>query len=360
MERLYVDLGERSYDIVFTDSFSELGTETTKIGTPGKILIVTDSNVAPLYSDQVKKELELSGTEVSLCVIPAGEENKNMDVILNICSSCIKNGLDRKSMIVALGGGVVGDMAGFAAAIYMRGISFIQIPTTLLAQSDSSVGGKTGIDFAGSKNILGAFHQPSLVYINVNTLKTLPTEQFISGMGEVIKHGIIRDKGFFDYIKNNTELIKSLDTETFIKMSKINCSIKADVVMSDERENGLRAILNFGHTIGHAAESAFKFELTHGECVGLGMIAASHIAMDRGLISREQLDDIISVLSGYGFRIKIKLPEYASIMGFMQNDKKKISGKLKFILPVSIGNVIQVTDVTEEEIVSALEFIDAR
>lgn len=360
MERLYVDLGERSYDIVFTDSFSDLGAETKKTGSPGKILIVTDSNVAPLYADEVKKELQMSGAEVFVCVIPAGEENKNMDVILDICSSCIENGLDRRSMIAALGGGVVGDMAGFAAAIYMRGIKFIQIPTTLLAQSDSSVGGKTGVDFAGSKNILGAFHQPSLVYINVNTLKTLPGEQFISGMGEVIKHGIIRDRQFFDYIKNNTELIKSLDTDTFIRMSKINCSIKANVVMNDERENGLRAILNFGHTIGHAAESAFDFELTHGECVGLGMIAASHIAEGRGLITSEQLNEMISVLDGYGFRTKIKLPEYARIMEFMRNDKKKVSGKLKFVLPVSIGEVVQVTDVTEDEIISALEFIDER
>lgn len=360
MERLYVDLGERSYDIVFTDSFSDLGAETKKVGSPGKILIVTDSNVAPLYADEAKKELQMSGAEVSVCVIPAGEENKNMNVILDICSSCIENGLDRKSMIAALGGGVVGDMAGFAAAMYMRGIKFIQIPTTLLAQSDSSVGGKTGVDFAGSKNILGAFHQPSLVYINVNTLKTLPEEQFISGMGEVIKHGIIRDRRFFDYIKNNTELIKSLDTDTFIRMSKTNCSIKADVVMNDERENGLRAILNFGHTIGHAAESAFDFELTHGECVGLGMIAASHIAEGRGLITSEQLKEMISVLDGYGFRTKIKLPEYARILDFMQNDKKKVSGKLKFVLPVSIGEVVQVTDVTEDEIISALEFIDER
>ena len=179
-------------------------------------------------------------------------------------------------------------------------------------------------------------------------------------MGEVIKHGIIRDRQFFDYIKNNTELIKSLDTDTFIRMSKINCSIKANVVMNDERENGLRAILNFGHTIGHAAESAFDFELTHGECVGLGMIAASHIAEGRGLITSEQLNEMISVLDGYGFRTKIQLPEYARIMEFMRNDKKKVSGKLKFVLPVSIGEVIQVTDVTEDEIISALEFIDER
>ena len=360
MDRLNVDLGERSYDIVFTDSFDNLSTETQKIKAPQRILIVTDTNVEPLYAAAVKKELEKTGAEVGIYAIPAGEENKNMGEILKICSACIEDKLDRKSMIAALGGGVVGDMAGFAAAIYMRGIEFIQIPTTLLSQSDSSVGGKTGIDFADSKNILGAFHQPKLVYINVNTLKTLPEEQFVSGMGEVIKHGIIKDSKFFDYIKNNSEKIKTLDTETFIQMSKTNCSIKADVVMQDEKENGLRAILNFGHTVGHAVESAFDFKLTHGECVGLGMLSASHIASERGLIDRETLNSIVDVLNEYGFRTKIKLPEYESIIGFMQKDKKKLSGKLKFVLPVKIGEVTQVTDVTDNEIYNALEFINKR
>ncbi len=360
MDRLNVDLGERSYDIVFTDSFNALSDEAEKIKAPKKLLIVTDTNVKPLYAESVKKELEKTGAEVEVYAIPAGEENKNMGEILKICSACIENKLDRKSMIVALGGGVVGDMAGFAAAIYMRGIDFIQIPTTLLSQSDSSVGGKTGVDFADSKNILGAFHQPRLVYINVNTLKTLPEEQFVSGMGEVIKHGIIRDSEFFEYVKNNSEKIKTLDTETFIKMSKTNCGIKADVVMQDEKENGLRAILNFGHTIGHAVESAFDFKLTHGECVGLGMLSVANIASERELISRETLKLISEVLAEYGFRTKIKLPQYESIIGFMQKDKKKQSGKLKFVLPVKIGEVVQVTDVTDNEIYNALEFINKR
>ena len=357
-ERLYVDLGENSYDIVFTDSFNALGAEMEKINAPKKLLIVTDSNVGPLYADEVKRELEKTGAKVSVCTLRAGEEYKRMDGILEICSACIENGLDRKSMIAALGGGVVGDMAGFAAAIYMRGIDFVQIPTTLLSQSDSSVGGKTGVDFADSKNILGAFHQPRLVYINVSTLKTLPKEQFVSGMGEVIKHGIIRDKSFFDYIKNNSERIKSLDTQTFIGMSKINCSIKADVVMHDEKENGLRAILNFGHTIGHAVESAFDFRMTHGECVGLGAVAASYIAKCRGMISGAELEEIISVFKEYGFRTKIKLPAHDKITDFMQKDKKKITGRLKLVLPTAIGEVTQTTDVTAEEIERALDFID--
>ena len=288
---------------------------------------------------------------------PAGEENKGMDTILGICKACIDNGLDRKSMILALGGGVVGDMAGFAAAIYMRGIDFVQIPTTLLSQSDSSVGGKTGIDFMESKNILGAFHQPRLVYINVETLKTLPRREFISGMGEVIKHGIIRDAGFYKFLKENSEQVKSLETDVLIRMAKRNCEIKAEVVEQDEKENGLRAILNFGHTIGHAVESAFNFTKTHGECVGLGMAAAAYISKERGMIEDNELNDIESVLAEYGFEVKAEIDDPQRVYEFMQKDKKKTAGKLKFVLPVSIGEVMQTRDVEESEIFAAIDHI---
>lgn len=357
MERLFVDLGKNSYDILFTDTFAALPEAMADIGAPKKLLVVTDSNVKKLYSEEVNTLLRENGYDSAVYAFEAGEENKGMDSILGICGACIEHEMDRKSMIVALGGGVVGDMAGFAAAIFMRGIDFVQVPTTLLSQSDSSVGGKTGIDFMESKNILGAFHQPRLVYINVGTLKTLPSEQLVSGMGEVIKHGIIRDGEFFDYVEKNSEKIKTLDSETLIKMDKINCSVKADVVMQDERETGLRAILNFGHTIGHAVESAYDFKMTHGECVGIGMIAASHIAMKRGMIDGGTLKRIEDVLGLYGFKIRVKLPANDTVFAFMQKDKKKIAGKLKFVLPVKIGEVTQTTDVTKEEIYSALEYI---
>lgn len=357
MDRLFVNLGENSYDIVFSDSFSSLADEMKKINAPKKLLIVTDTNVEKLYADEVNEHLNNAGYKSSIYAFPAGEENKTMDTILGICGACIENGLDRKSMIVALGGGVVGDMAGFAAAIYMRGIKFIQIPTTLLSQSDSSVGGKTGIDFMDSKNILGAFHQPELVYINVNTLKTLPEIQFISGMGEVIKHGIIRDAEFYDFIKNNPEKIKSLDSDTLIKMAKRNCGIKAEVVEEDEKESGLRAILNFGHTIGHAVESAMNFTMTHGECVGLGMAAVCRIAESRGMIDAQISQDIERVMTSYGFKIKENIPDAQTVYAFMQKDKKKANGKLNFVLPVAIGEVVRVSDVTEDEIFDAIEYI---
>ena len=357
MEKLHVNLGENSYDIKFTDSFTALPDALRKINAPKKLLIVTDTNVEKLYADEVKTLLCENGYDAQVYAFPAGEEHKSMDAILGICAACINHGLDRKSMIAALGGGVVGDMAGFAAAIYMRGIDFIQIPTTLLSQSDSSVGGKTGIDFMESKNILGAFRQPRLVYINVSTLKTLPQEQFVSGMGEVIKHGIIRDGDFFRYLEQNADSVKALNADTLIKMDKINCSIKAAVVETDEKENGLRAILNFGHTIGHAVESAFDFKMTHGECVGLGMIGASYIAKERNMIDMETLSRIERILNLYGFKTRVKLPPAETVIEYMQKDKKKIAGKLKFVLPTEIGSVMQTTDVTRGEILSALEYI---
>ena len=357
MEKLRVELGENSYDIKFSADFNGLCDALKEIDAPKNLLIVTDTNVKKLYLTEVKNLLCNAGYDVSDYAFDAGEKHKNMNSILGICGACVEHKMDRKSMIIALGGGVVGDMAGFAAAIYMRGIRFVQIPTTLLSQSDSSVGGKTGIDFMEGKNILGAFHQPKLVYINVNTLKSLPEKEFISGMGEVIKHGIIRDGDFFDYLKENSGKIKALDTDTLIYMAKTNCSIKADVVVSDEREMGVRAILNFGHTIGHAVESAFDFTKTHGECVGIGMAGASYIAVKRGLISDAFLEEIEKNLEAYGFLVHTKLPDNSVITSLMQKDKKKLEGKLKFVLPSGKGEVIQVTDITEAEICEALNYL---
>lgn len=354
MDKLFVNLGENSYDILFASDYSGLPEALAHINAPEKLMIVTDSNVAPLWLEEVRKNL--AGYEISVCILPAGEENKNMNGILKICEACLSNNLDRRSMILALGGGVVGDMAGFAASMYMRGIRFVQLPTTLLSQSDSSVGGKTGIDFMGTKNILGAFHQPSLVYINVGVLKTLPEREFRSGMGEVIKHGIIRDAEFFEFLSKNSEKIKSLDNGLLIKMAKTNCRIKAEVVMEDEKEYGLRAILNFGHTIGHAIESAADFTKTHGECVAAGMCASAYISYKRGLISKSIFDEIIDIINKYDFCICVNAEE-KEVLRFMKSDKKSVDGKLKFILPDGIGSVIQTNDVGNGEISEALNFL---
>ncbi len=357
MENLTVNLAENSYNISFHSDFAQLSDELEKIAAPKKLLVVTDSNVAPLYADEVTALLERNGYNISCHVIPAGEENKNMDTLLGILRACMEHKLDRKSMLLALGGGVVGDMTGFAAAIYMRGISFFQIPTTLLSQSDSSVGGKTGIDFMGSKNILGAFLQPKHVYINVSTMKTLPEKEIISGLGEVIKHGIIRDAEFFGFLSENIDTVRALDLETLMRMSFINCKIKAEIVEADEKENGVRAYLNFGHTIGHAIESASNFTLTHGQSVAFGMIAAAYIAECRGLISDCELESIVEILDNYRFETRLDIENFDDILNIMRSDKKSINGKLRFVLPISIGSVDIFDDVSVEEICSALEFI---
>ena len=357
MKKLHLNLNENSYDILFEKDWSYFTNALAEINAPKKLLVVTDSNVDALYADEVCSILNGAGYDTEKYVFPAGEENKSMDVILGICKAAIEHHMDRKSMIIALGGGVVGDMAGFAAAIYMRGIKFVQVPTTLLSQSDSSVGGKTGIDFCESKNILGAFHQPSLVYINVSTMKTLPEREFISGMGEVVKHAVIYDRNFFDYLMNNPEKIKGLDTDVLIEMSQKNCSVKANVVEQDEKEYGLRSILNFGHTIGHALESSFNFAQTHGACVGLGMCAASFIALKRGMITPEEFEQIKSAETIYGLPVSAGNINSDIVYKFMKNDKKKDGDTLKFILPESIGTVKQTTDVTKEEIYAALDYL---
>lgn len=359
MDKLHLSLGINSYDIKFSESFDGLVKSLEEINAPKKLLIVTDTRVRDLYADEVYSILSSAGYDTAIHAFKEGEENKTIDSVMGICKSCIEHGMDRKSMIVALGGGVCGDMAGFAASIFMRGIRFIQIPTTLLSQSDSSVGGKTGVDFCGGKNIIGAFHQPKLVYINVSTLKTLSREQLISGMGEVIKHGMIRDREFFGFLKNNSELVKSLNPYTLIKMARTNCTIKAEVVEQDEREASLRATLNFGHTIGHAIESAYDFKMTHGACVGVGMIAASYIAYRRRMISGAELGELEDILSMYGFNTRIETENPDKIYEFMLKDKKRVDGVLKFVLPTRIGAVTQVTDVSEEEIRSAIAYVSA-
>lgn len=354
---LKVDLKENSYNIIFEKSFDSLACRLAEIGAPKKLLVVTDTNVGRLYGGEVMELLTSAGYDAAAHVFEAGEKSKGMDTILGICGACLEHKMDRKSMIIALGGGVVGDMAGFAAAIFMRGIRFVQIPTTLLSQSDSSVGGKTGVDFGGSKNILGAFHQPKLVYINVVTLRTLPEREFISGMGEVIKHGIIRDGNFFDYLENNADKIKSLDDDTLMYMARVNCAIKAAVVSEDEQETGLRAILNFGHTVGHAVESAADFALTHGACVGIGMCAAARIAQKRDMLSAEAEKRIKRVLELYGFDTSVRDIAEEQIYEHMGRDKKSSGGRLKFVLPAGIGEVRIFDDVTRAEIEDAVRSV---
>ncbi len=337
MEALHVDLKDKSYQILFRTDFSGLSAELERLSVGKKLLLVTDSNVEPLWSNAVLEQL--SGFDTELCVLPAGEKHKGMDGILKICAACVAHGMDRDSAILALGGGVVGDMAGFAAAIYMRGISFVQIPTTLLSQSDSSVGGKTGIDFMDGKNLLGAFHQPKLVYMNIMTLSTLPKREFISGMGEVIKHGMIRDADFFEFLRIHAEEIKRLDPEIMIKTVRRNCEIKASVVSVDEKEHGLRAILNFGHTYAHAIEKITNYrKFTHGEAVVEGIKFAFNLAVKKNLIDKNYKFLAEDIIKKYNFR---QIPKFdlKKMVKLMKMDKKATSNSIVFILPTNYSIV---------------------
>ncbi|WHH59546.1 3-dehydroquinate synthase [Petroclostridium sp. X23] len=357
LDSIKMDFNERSYSIYFEENFSSLPQVLKEKKITSKILIVTDSNVDKHYGNQLYDLLINEGFSVYKHVFEAGEQNKHLATISSIYDTCLANRLDRGSAVIALGGGVTGDIAGFAASTYMRGIKFIQVPTSLLAQVDSSVGGKVGVDYKGTKNIIGSFYQPSLVYMNLSVLQTLPEREYISGMAEIIKHGIIYDNAFFEYLEQNMGDILNLDMNTLKHVVRKNCLIKSQVVQQDETEQGLRAILNFGHTIGHAIETVLDFRLLHGECVAIGMIAAAYIGCRKKMFREDEMDRIIALLKRAGLPVNIKDIDYDKIHDEMLKDKKQVDNKLKFILPTEIGKVMQTTEVTKEDIYNALEYI---
>jgi len=346
------------YPIVFEDSFEALEKVWKENELSArKICIVTDSNVEPIYAEEVKKELEKVCDTCLVYAFAAGEENKNLDVVQALYAFLIENHFERKDMLVALGGGVVGDLTGFAAATYLRGISFVQIPTTLLSQVDSSIGGKTGVDFSHYKNMVGAFYMPKLVYMNLNTLSTLPERQFYAGMGEVLKSALIKDGTFYGWIINNLYEIYEKDPEVIRLMVYNCCNIKRLVVEKDWGETGERALLNFGHTIGHAIEKAKGFELLHGECVALGMVAASFIAYKRQLLSFDEYYEIRDMFVPFNLPITVEGIDPQEIVNLTKSDKKMEEGKIKFILLKKIGKAYIDTTVTEEELLAGINEI---
>ena len=274
MRKVKVELGIDSYEILIGNALNdELKNFVVNKKFSKKSLLVTDTNVEKIFAAEIKKILESAGLEIKLVTIPAGETSKSLSEAEKIFTAAIEYGLDRKSAIFALGGGVVGDLTGFVAAAYLRGVPFIQIPTTLLSQVDSSVGGKTAVNHKLGKNLIGAFYQPKAVFIDLDMLKTLPAREIKSGLGEIVKYGIIRDSKFFDYVENNAEKILRLENEVMENIIARSCEIKADVVSKDEKESGLRRILNFGHTMAHAIEEATNYsKYAHGEAVAIGMI----------------------------------------------------------------------------------------
>jgi 3-dehydroquinate synthase len=341
MYNLTVGLGERSYPIYITGDYNDIGQSLKASGIDGKLVIITDNNVEKTQGSVFMKALNNAGFTAEKYVFEAGEHSKNLNTLVKIYRFLINIKTDRKSCLIALGGGVTGDITGFVAATYLRGVDFIQVPTTLLAQADSSVGGKTGVDFEGVKNIIGAFYQPKFVYINVNSLLTLSSREVKAGIAETIKHGIIKDKDFFNYISYNIEKILNLDEEVLKYISRINCSIKSNIVEQDEKESGLRAILNFGHTIGHAIESASNFRLLHGECVSIGMVGACKMANYLGMIKDDITDKVSQVLSKAGLPVKAADIDKDEVYQNLYHDKKMQKGKLLFILPKDIGKVTQ-------------------
>ena len=350
--------GKPAYDIVIESGFGGLSEAFNKLEITGrKLCIVTDSNVGPLYAEQVKNELEKTGNAVYVYTFAAGEENKTLDTVQDVYEYLIENHFDRNDCLVALGGGVVGDLTGFSAATYLRGIKFIQVPTSLLAQVDSSIGGKTGVDFRAYKNMVGAFHQPKLVYMNMSVLKSLSKRLFNSGFGEIIKHGLIKDKEYYNWLKDNAESIKALDTDALEHMIYVSCNIKREVVENDPKEKGERALLNFGHTLGHAIEKLMNFTLYHGECVTLGMIAALRISVNRGYISQKEYEDVLDMFKLYEFPVTVSGINADDVVKVSKSDKKMDAGKIKFILLNSIGNAYIDYEVSDIEMKEALKSV---
>ena len=346
------------YPIIINDSFKGLPEAFERVSLTGrKLCIISDSNVAPIYLDEVKKLLEGRFLKVVSYVFEAGENSKNLDVISDFYDFFAREQLDRRSVLVALGGGVTGDMTGFAAATYMRGIPFVQVPTTLLAQVDSSVGGKTGVDYKGNKNMVGAFYQPWFVYINTSTLNTLPPREFSAGMAEAVKHGYIIDKDYLYYIMVNRQAIKALDPKALSKVVYGSCKCKAYVVSKDEKETGLREILNFGHTFGHAVETICGFRLIHGECVAIGMTAALYFSMQRGRITKRDMKAAQEILTYFDLPVDVKDISTEKVYEQMFYDKKTKDNKINIVTLDKIGSAYTEKDPGEEEIMAALGYI---
>lgn len=345
MTKIRMELGDRSYDIVIRPGI--LDSMKPHIHEGRKCLVVADRNVAALYLDRVMARLAGAGAVPSAHVIEPGETHKTLQTVENICRAAAQAGLERKSLIVGLGGGVTGDLAGFAAAVYMRGVGFLQIPTSLLAMVDSSVGGKTGADLPEGKNLVGAFYQPEMVIIDPNVLATLPDCEKRNGLAEIIKYGVIMDYSLFVEL----EAGKVKVTPDIIAHC---CRLKADVVSKDEKEEGRRAILNYGHTFGHAIELLSRFKLSHGEGVAIGMGMAAAMSVRHGLWSKEEEKRQNDLLLAAGLPFRVSGFKPGDILAAMHRDKKKANGKLTLVLPVELGQVRLYNDFSDAVILEAI------
>ena len=348
------------YDICIVDSFGALADALEPFTLADrKVCIVTDSNVNPLYGAEVEDIVGTISGECMRYVFPAGEESKTLDTVKEIYKFLIENHFNRKDLLIALGGGVVGDLTGYTAATYLRGIEFIQIPTTLLSQADSSIGGKTGVDFDGYKNMVGAFYMPKLVYMNIATLQSLSDRQFYSGFAEVMKSALIKDGNFYEWLIDQMYEICERDVETLSEMVERSCTIKKLVVEKDPLEKGDRALLNFGHTIGHAIEKYMNFTMTHGECVALGCVAAAFISWKKNWLSMEEYYEIRDMFVPFYLPISIDNLDIEEVLRLTRSDKKAENGYIKFILLKKVGKALIDKTVTDDEIREALQELNS-
>ncbi|HEY9811712.1 MAG TPA: 3-dehydroquinate synthase [Halomicronema sp.] len=343
-----VNLPQNAYDILIgSGSLDQLGSRMQSLQCGKKVLVVSNPIIFQHYGERALSSLKTAGFDVQSCILPAGEEYKTPQTLQIIYDAALEHRLERSSTMVALGGGVIGDMTGFAASTWLRGIGVVQVPTTLLAMVDASIGGKTGVNHPKGKNLIGAFHQPKLVLIDSDVLKTLPQREFRAGMAEVIKYGVIWDKALFEALEASSSLddIDAISPELIEKIITASCQSKADVVSKDEKESGLRAILNYGHTIGHAVESLTGYTVVnHGEAVAIGMVAAGNIAVKLQMWDEESNQRQLNLIEKTG--LPIKLPAgliLNEVVDILQTDKKVKNGKVRFILPTAIG-VVTITD----------------
>jgi len=352
-----VGLGERSYPILISKGLLGLvGQDLKKRNIAKRYAVISDNHVADLYGEQLMRALESSDVAAELLTFPRGEQSKNLQTVGRLASKMAKGGFDRKDGLIALGGGVTGDITGFLASVYMRGIPFVQVPTTLLAQVDSSVGGKTGVDIPEGKNLVGTFYQPKAVYIDTDVLQTLPADELLGGLAEVIKYGVIADAEFFLFLQERRSQIIALDRQAVTETIARCCSIKARVVEQDECEGGLRRILNFGHTIGHAIEAASGYTLIHGLAIAMGMAAAARLAVLSGLLQQEEAERIIRLIGDFGMETSIPPTlDRREIKNYFKTDKKTVGGRVFFVLPTRIGKVVITDKVSDHDIQAVLE-----
>lgn len=357
MEKITVHLGERGYDILIGSGIlSGAGEALKPLGLGSRIAVVTNSVVRPICGDFIEEVLQGSGFRVRMIEIPDGEVHKSLATAEKLYDALVDFNMDRTSTVVALGGGVIGDLAGFAAATYMRGIHFVNIPTTLLAQVDSAVGGKTGVDHPKGKNLIGAFYQPKLVICDLGQLKTLPAKELFAGMAEVVKYGVILDAGFFSFVESHVREILEQEDDAMAEVVRSSCAAKASIVEEDERESGRRAILNFGHTLGHAIESLTGYtRYIHGEAVSIGMVAAARISHAMKLCDQEVVVRLERLLAMIGLPTALPELDPDEVIRILSHDKKVRDGKVRFVLPERIGKAVVRDDVDPGIIRSVLK-----